>query len=156
MEILFNNALNAFYCPKYCKQPKILFILKNAKDPLKATSFRPMSLTPTSKVYKTIINIQFNKFCNENNIIPDQQLGFKHEHSTVHTINKLTSNIQRYLHYNQLVSAVLIHLEKEFDAIWIDGLILKLRKLKFCGWLIFIVLDMMCDKTPVKKYSDQT
>ncbi|XP_074112931.1 uncharacterized protein LOC141536352 [Cotesia typhae] len=146
--IIFNNALNAYYFPKLWKKAKVLPILKKDKDPSKATSYRPISLTPTlSKVYETVINTQINKICKENNIIPDQQFGFKHEHSTIHAINKLVSDIQRSLHYNQLVGALLIDLEKAFDSVWLNGLMYRLIKLGFPEWMTLLISDMIHDKT---------
>ncbi|CAD6208825.1 GSCOCG00003632001-RA-CDS [Cotesia congregata] len=146
--IIFNNALNAYYFPKPWKKAKVLPILKKDKDPSKATSYRPISLTPTlSKVYETVINTQINKICKENNIIPDQQFGFKHQHSTIQSINKLVSDIQRSLHYNQLVGALLIDLEKAFDSVWLNGLIYRLIKLGFPEWMTLLIFDMIHDKT---------
>ena len=67
------------------------------------------------------------KFCNENDIIPSEQFGFKEKHSTIHAINKLTSDINWHLNNREMVGAVLINLKKAFDSIWLDDLY-KLKK----------------------------
>lgn len=72
-------------------------------------------------------------------VIPDQQFGFRHKHSTVHAINYLLNYIMEELHYNQLIGAVLIDLEKAFDSVWLNGFIYTLVKLGFPRWLIMII-----------------
>jgi len=54
------------------------------------TSYRPISLLPNiSKVFEAIMNDKIVNLCNINDIIPESQFGFKHNHSTIYAINKL-------------------------------------------------------------------
>lgn len=85
LTIIISNALNHHYFPTQWKCAKVLPILKKGKDPTLPASYRPISLTPAlSKVYETVINIQITRFCEENNIIPNNQFGFRINHSTTH------------------------------------------------------------------------
>ena len=130
--VLFNNCLNNKYFPDPWKQAKILPILKKHKPPTDPASYRLISLTPAiSKVFEAVINRTLNYYTNKANIIPDNQFGFKHRHSTVHAIHKILNDINSHLHEGEIVGACLIDIEKAFDSVWINGLLYTLSKHNF-------------------------
>lgn len=146
--ILFNNALNLQYFPKEWKKAKIIPIYKKGKDPKRPSSYRPISLTPNiSKVYEAIINNRIIEQCNSHKIIPNNQYGFRAKHSTIHAINRLTSDICNYLNQNQIVGATLLDLEKAFDSVWINGLIHTLKRKKFSQNIINTIWDMITERS---------
>lgn len=148
LTIIFNNAYNNYYFPRNWKCAKILPILKPGKNENEATSYRPISLTPTlSKVYEILINKKITKHCKKEKVIPDNQFGFKHKHSTVHALNKFMSDVNQQVSNCNMVGAALIDLEKAFDSVWINGLIYKLINKKFPEHLILTIIDMITDKT---------
>lgn len=86
--ILFNNALNNYFFPTGWRKAKVLPILKKGKDPRSPSSYRPISMTPSiSKVFEIMLNKRVVNFCDDHNIIPENQFGFKRSHSTIHAIN---------------------------------------------------------------------
>ncbi|XP_012244110.1 uncharacterized protein LOC105681103 [Bombus impatiens] len=146
--VLFNNALNNTYFPRKWKKAKLIAITKKDKDGSSPANLRPISLLPNiSKVFEIIINNPLTSFCTKNDIIPENQFGFRHKHSTIHAINKLTSGICWALNAKQRVAACLIDLEKAFDTVWIPGLIYKLIKINLSKHLIKIVWDMITNRT---------
>ena len=78
-----------------------------------------------------VINNPLAAFCAKNKVIPENQFGFRHKHSTIHAINKLTSDICWALNAKQRIVACLIDLEKAFDTVWMPGLIYKMIKKTF-------------------------
>ncbi|CAD6230346.1 GSCOCG00012164001-RA-CDS, partial [Cotesia congregata] len=111
-------------------------------------SYRPISLTINiSKIYERLIKIQLMTHADDNKIIPDNQFGFRARHSTVHAINKFSSDINKHLLNGKLVGAVLIDLEKAFDSIWLNGLIYVLITLNFPVNLIMLIYDMVHGKS---------
>lgn len=145
--ILFNNAINNNYFSKVWKTAVIVPILKSKKTPSNPTSHRPISLTKSlSKVYETLINNALLSHITKNKLISDNQYGFKRNHSTIHVINKLVSDVNNHLLKNQTVGAVLLDLEKAFDTVWLDGLIFTLITLKFSPELKTLVNDTIRDK----------
>ena len=50
-------------------------------------------LSNISKVYEIVINNLLAAFWSKNKVISENQFGFRHKHSTIHAINKLTSDI---------------------------------------------------------------
>ena len=146
--ILFNNIINNNYYPDSWKQAKVLPILKKGKDPLIPSSYRPISLLPNiSKIFESLLNTTLTDFCNENKIIPDQQFGFRHEHSTSHAINKFLSDSMTYLNKRQSIAACLIDLEKAFDSVWLKGLFYKLKEKKISPYIIRLLYFMNQDRS---------
>ncbi|XP_011314664.1 uncharacterized protein [Fopius arisanus] len=148
LTILINNALNINYFPKIWKVAQVIPILKKEKPSEDPSSYRPISLTPNlSKVYEIIINNLITLHSNQNKIIPDNQFGFRHHHSTTHAVHKFLADVNKSLHLNYMVGATLIDLEKAFDSVWHDGLIYTLIKKKFPTNLIKLIWDMISDRT---------
>ena len=91
--ILFNNILNNIYFPwKSWKSAKVIALKKKGNDISNPSNFRPISLLPNiSKIFEVVLNQNLTIFCVNNDIIPEAQFGFKYQHTTIHAINKLTS-----------------------------------------------------------------
>lgn len=102
------------------------------------------------------LNDALLKVCNTNNIIPENQFGFRFKHSTIHAVNKLTSDICWTLNDNQCVGVCLIDLEKAFDTVWHEGLIFKLIQKKFPQHLIESVWSMIQNKSFVTSMGSET
>lgn len=99
--IIFNNIINNSYFPTRWKTGKILPIAKKDKDPSESDSCRPISLLPNiSKVLEALLNSTITSFVENNGIIPDFQYGFRHNHSTVNAVHKLTTDVCHYLNHS--------------------------------------------------------
>ena len=153
--IIFNNCLNNKFYPKEWKQAKILPVLKKNKPATDITSYRPISLTPAiSKVYEVVINNSLRAFTTKNNVLPDNQFGFRYELSTTHALHKIITHINSYLHKGQVVGACLVDLKTAFDSVWIHGLLYILLKLKSPIDLIQLIWSMTIDRTFVTYNGD--
>lgn len=140
--------INHSYFPQKWKEAKVIPLPKKDKDKALPESYRPISLlSNVGKVYEMIINDNINNFCRENNLLPDNQFGFRASHSTIHAINKLVSDINWALIENECLGACLIDLEKAFDTVWQEGLIFKLKKYKFPLNLIKLIWSMIKDRS---------
>lgn len=145
--ILFNNALNNMYFPSKWKIAKTIALKKPGKAESDPSSYRPISLLPNiSKVFEIVINRSLVNFCNKNDIIPQSQFGFRLNHSTIHAINKFSSDVCWALNNNECVAACLIDLEKAFDTVWVDGLIYKLIKKKFPSHMVKMIFSSVTNK----------
>lgn len=145
---LFNNMLNNSYFPHAWKLAKVVVLPKKDKDTSNPKNLRAISLLPNiSKVYEICINKNILKFCENKNLINDNQFGFKYKHSTIHAIHCLVSNINWNLNKSLCTGACLIDFEKAFDSIWIPGLIYKLLKHKAPMHLIILIHNMISNKS---------
>lgn len=102
-----------------------------------------------------IINDHLSKFCDTNKVIPECQFGFWRNFSTIHALNRLTSDINWALNDNKCLGALLIDLEKAFDTVWLDGLLFKLIKNKFPAYLIKLVWSMISDRSLITAHGER-
>ena len=91
--------------------------------------YRPISLLPTiSKVFERIIFDQVYHYFNSNNLLAEQQYGFrKKKHSTEYAAIKLVDHISKEMESEKRPCALFIDLSKAFDTLSFDILIRKLR-----------------------------
>jgi endonuclease/exonuclease/phosphatase family metal-dependent hydrolase len=72
-----------------------------------------------------------------NNIIPEEQHGFKANRSTTHQLTRIINHIKNNFKINQRSTGmILLDVEKAFDRVWHSGLLYKLIKFKFPPYLI--------------------
>lgn len=110
---IFNNAINHQYFPIAWKEAKVIPTHKKGKPPNELAGYRPISLTPNiSKVFEATTSNAIEAHNRKENIIPDNQFGFRHKHSTTHAIHKLLSDVNHHLTNHEMVGATLIDLEK--------------------------------------------
>ena len=143
---LFNYSWKHAVLPSSWKQADVVLIPKKDGDPSDATSFRPISLT--SLVVKVMERMIFNRIYHriETQLHPSQA-GFRHKHSTLDHLYKLTTHINNRFnipkkkanrsafntsltnrHYKgrAIFHAVFIDFSKAFDRAWHDGILFKL------------------------------
>ena len=90
----FNTMINNSHFPEFWKEAKVVVLPKEDKDSSRLKNLGPISLLPNiSKVFEMCVNTKILKICNDRNVINEKQFGFKHNHSTIHAIHMLTSNI---------------------------------------------------------------
>lgn len=123
------NVLNNGYFPNLWKVAKIKMLPKKNKNPRIISNYRPISLLPNMrKLFEIVINIAITKFVNLNQVVPNEQFGFRKKHSTVHAVTRIVFDANQALVTKKFTEACLIDLEKTFDSVWIEGLIGKLLK----------------------------
>ena len=125
---LFNQMYNIAYYPKIWKAACVIPINKPGKPSNRADSYRPITLTSTiSKLFEKFILQKINDHCDNFNIIPENQFGFRKHTSTVHALTKFREDV--CLNLNNKIPTVVcsLDIEKAFDKTWIEGLIYKMK-----------------------------
>lgn len=154
---LFNNALNNAYYPVRWKTAVVHPLPKKGKDNSNPANLRSISLLPSiSKVFEKVINRALSNWAEDNNIIPDNQFGFKAGHDTIHAASKLVSDVQWNKSKRQCTGACLVDLEKAFDTVWLEGLYLKLTRLGISKPLLYMLYDMLNGRKFVVKSGNVT
>jgi hypothetical protein len=83
-------------------------------------------LTSFAKVLERALYMRVTEYCTSNNILTDQQYGFRKGYSTDVPIFKLINEILKALNDKSLVGGVFFDLEKAFDSVYHSLLIKKL------------------------------
>ena len=93
-------------------------------------NYRPISLLSSiSKILEKIIANSLVNHLEINNLLYENQYGFLRGRSTLHNITKLTCKISQDLNEKKFVVGVFLDLEKTFDTVSHDILLLKIEKL---------------------------
>ena len=82
-----------------------------------------------SKIIERVIHSQLYAYFNENNLITEQQYGFRPRHSTELAALKLTDTIMYELDRSLIPIAIFLDLSRAFDTINYKILLYKLKKL---------------------------
>ena len=134
----FNKCLEHGYFPSALKLAKVKPIFKSGKRS-SMNNYRPISLlSPLAKVFEKLISIRLSKFLEQNNILADQQLGFRKGHSTTHAVTDLYSHICNNLDNGKHSCVLLLDLKKAFDTVNHE---IMLRKLDKYGALEEVVIN---------------
>lgn len=122
-----NAIIKIEYFPEKWKIAIVTPILKPGKNATKPASYRPISLLSNiSKIVEKIILNKIRKHEAENNIIINEQFGFRAKHNTVQQVVRIINDIRHNFNESKVTVMLLLDIEKAFDKVWIDGLIYKM------------------------------
>ena len=102
-------------------------ILKHGKQRNQVDSYRPIILTSCAcKLMERIINNRLTWILESENLLVDEQAGFRKNRSTEDQIAYIAQEIEDGFQEKKQTTIVWVDLEKAFDKVWKEGLILKL------------------------------
>ena len=130
LTLIINQSLETGIFPNAFKTSKVIPIYKKG-DKANLNNYRPISMLPTiSKIFERVIHMQLYAYFCENNLLCEQQYGFRSKHSTELAAIKLVDYLLKQMDANQIPGAIYLDLSKAFDTLNFDIL---LSKLKFYG-----------------------
>ena len=86
-----------------------------------------------SKIFERIIYNQLYQYFNDNELLAEQQYGFRAQHSTEYAAIKLLDHISKAMNSGNTPTALYIDLSKAFDTLSFD---IILQKLKYYGYRV--------------------
>jgi hypothetical protein len=99
---------------------------KPEKFATKVTSYRPISLVPVlSKLFEKLLLKRPKPILESKQITLTDQFGFRHKHSTIDQVHRITTLIVKTLEEKQVCSTVFLEVTKAFDKVWPEGLFHK-------------------------------
>ena len=127
LTLIINQMITIGIFPDSLKIAKIILIYKK-RVPTDLSTYRPISLLPTiSKIFERIIDIQLQEYLNRNNLLAEQQYGFRPNHSTEYAAVKLVDYISNKMDDHKISGTIFIDLSKAFDTLSYDILLYKLK-----------------------------
>ena len=80
-------------------------------------------------IAKKIIIKRLNEHILTNNLLPNEQFGFRASYSTEQQLARLTDNIVTGLRQKDTTILAFLDIQKAFDKVWHAGLIIKLQNI---------------------------
>ena len=140
------SILNSNEFPSEWKYTIVTPIPKDG-DLFQCTNYRPISLLPLpGKILEHTIHARINIFCDINNIINENQGGFRKNHSTISTVANFTNDIYSSINKKQYSIATFIDFSKAFDTVNHNILFLKLQKLGIKGNVLKLLQNYLTNR----------
>lgn len=148
LTIIINSCIKIGYFPDAFKCAKVVPIRKPGKNPNLSSSYRPISLLSClGKVFEKVIANRINLFNSINNVLPDEQFGFRPQHSTIHQVCRIKNMINLNKSVRKSTGMILLDVEKAFDSIWHDGLIYKMHHFNFPNYILKLIRSFCSNRS---------
>lgn len=131
---LYNKVWEEGVLPRCWKESIVVPIRKPGKDPRIPSSYRPIALTSQiGKTLERMVNNRMVFFLESKGLIHDYQSGFRKGRSTMDPIIALEDAVRRAQVNKESVAAVYFDIERAYDMLWKEGLLIKLSQLGVRG-----------------------
>lgn len=152
---LFNACLRWSYFPHDWKHAQVTMIPKPGKPKRDLKSYRPISLLPTlSKLLEKIIAYRLKNVLEDWDVLPYFQFGFREGHSTVHQMARFSEFVNNNFENYKQTAALFLDFQQAFDKVWHNGLIFKMKTLKFPQYMVAIIASFLKDRSFSVKIED--
>ena len=125
---LYNKIWQEGMLPARWKEAVIIPIRKPGKDPTKPTSYRPIALTShMCKIMERMITERLTYYLESKGLIASYQSGFRKGRGTMDPVVCLESDVRKALGNKESLVAVFFDVEKAYDMMWKEGLLIRLH-----------------------------
>ena len=141
---IYNACLKTSYFPLEWKIGKVVAIPKPGKDHTLPESYRPITLLPiVGKNFEKLILVRMMEFESDNQVLMNQQFGFRTRHSTTQQVLRITETVAIRFNENKSTAMTLLDIEKAFDSVWHDALSHKLLLYGFPIYQLKLIVSFL-------------
>ena len=145
---MYNKIWMNSCIPRTWKESIIIPIRKPGKDPHVANNYRPIALTSQmGKTMERMINDRLAYWMEHKGLRQNYQSGFRKGRGTMDPIVYLEDTIRKAQVNKESVVAVFFDIEKAYDMLWKDGMLIKLRILGIKGKMFQWIKGFLSDRT---------
>ena len=149
LTIIINQSLKTGVFPDPLKIAKVKPLYKKG-DNFCLNNYRPISLLPTiSKIFERVMFAQLYSYLNANNLLSEQQYGFRSQHSTELACVKLVDYITTEMDNVKKIktpTAIFLDLSKAFDTLNFNILLNKLQYYGIDGISLSLIRSYLTDR----------
>ena len=148
LKIIFQSILSTSIYPNMWKLANVTPNFKKGDKQI-IENYRPISLLPIcGKCFEKIIFNNLYSYLNVNNLITNNQSGFRPDDSTTNQLVYLTNEIHEAFENSHSLEfrAVFLDISKAFDKVWHEGLIFKLKQDGISGNLLNLFENYLTNK----------
>ena len=92
----------------------------------------------------------------DNNLISQNQSGFKRGDSCINQLISITHDIWNLLDEGLEVRGLFLDISKAFNKVWCEGLIYKLQQIGISGELLIILIDFLNNRKQRVVFNSQS
>lgn len=145
---IFNATLRLRHFPTQWRTASVIVLPKPRQNLSFPQSYRPISLLSSiGKLLERIILARLQPWLEDAAAIPNEQHGFRAQHSTAHQLMRVTKYITQGFNRRQATGAILLDVAKAFDKVWHDGIIYKMLQLNAPFWIVRIIQSFLQERT---------
>ena len=145
---MFNIIWEEGKLPVKWKHAVIIPILKPGKDPSAPSSYRPIALTAVlGKVMERMVTNRLVYVLETNNYFVNYQNGFRIGRNTLDSIAVLDQDIRKAIINKESVIGVFLDIEKAYDSMWKDGVLIKLHDAGIRGRMFYWIKDFLNNRS---------
>lgn len=151
---VINSSLGCGQCPDKWKSSTISPIPK-VPGTIKGEEHRPVNQLPSyEKVMEGVVKIQLEEFIKNNNILIEEQFGFRKSYSCELALNDLLWNWKKDTDEGYIIVAVFLDLKRAFETIDRNRLLSKLRVYGINGTEIKWFESYLSNRTQKTSYNN--
>ncbi len=145
---LYNHIWNEGSLPEDWKSAIVIPVVKPGKDATKSNSYRLIALTSTlCKVMEKMIVRRLNYVLEKKEILSSAQSGFRKKRSTMDALILFENDVKKAVIMKEFLVAVFFDIEKAYDTLWREGLLIKLNKIGIGGRMYNWILDFLFERS---------
>uniref|UniRef100_A0A147BLN2 Putative tick transposon n=1 Tax=Ixodes ricinus TaxID=34613 RepID=A0A147BLN2_IXORI len=146
--LFFNSLWEQASFPRTWKRAHIVPLLKPGKDAALPASYRPIALTSClGKTYERLINRRLIYLLEKQNLLANNQCGFRQGRSAVDHLVRLETLIREAFVHKQHCISVFFDLERAYDTTWRFGILKDLYSYGIRGRMLRCIRDFLTDRT---------
>lgn len=145
---LMNDIWRQGRLPKSWKHAVVIPVLKPGKDPSSPSSYRPIALTSVlCKVMERMVTDRLVHFLESKGALAEYQSGFRKGRSTMDNVIALDYEIKRAFANKESLISVFLDIEKAYDMLWREGLLVKLSRYGVSGRMFGWIRNFLEERT---------
>jgi hypothetical protein len=146
--VLFNKCLTELKVPADWKTALVQMLTKKSNDASNINNYRPISITLCiARLFERVILGRLQRHLERNNVIIQQQSGFRHNRQTKDNLIALIQKSLEATSQGNKVISIFFDIASAFDKVWHKGLIFKLAKINTPYYIIKIIEDLLSNRT---------
>ena len=115
---ILNSSIESSIYPSEWKRANVKAIWKSKGSKEDPKNYRPVSILPVlSRMFEKIISTQLYDFCEQHEVLPVEQYGFRRKSSCETALLAATNEWMKEIDRGKIVGALLVDLSKAFDSV---------------------------------------
>lgn len=152
---IFNLLWREQAIPESWKTQCVIPIIKPDKPPNDCNSYRPISLASCiGKIFECMLKIRLDHYVESNNILPNEQFGFRKGRSAAESFTSFVSEIRNSFHSHSSTACVFLDVQGAFDNVNPSILIGILSDIGVPGHVCKWIFNFLYNRTMYVKFNN--